>query len=60
MCNSVTNNDSPHAAASSSASATLSTEHRTIQVRLETRYVPAGTAEAQASSIQDSLRSAHY
>ncbi|KAH6926938.1 hypothetical protein HPB50_024275 [Hyalomma asiaticum] len=50
----VTNEDSPRAAASSSA--TSSNERRTIEARLETRYVSAGTAEAQASSVRDSLR----
>ncbi|KAH6935577.1 hypothetical protein HPB50_006837 [Hyalomma asiaticum] len=44
----VTNDDSPRAAASSSA--TSSNERRAIQACLETRYVSAGTAEAQAFS----------
>lgn len=43
-------------AIASTSYATSSTEHRTIQARLETRYVPAGTVEAQASRVSESLR----
>ncbi|KAH7986018.1 hypothetical protein HPB52_025258 [Rhipicephalus sanguineus] len=48
--------DDSSCATASTSYATSSTEHRTIQARLETRYVPAGTVEAQASRISESLR----